>query len=95
MESYPTEYKALSFNQQINKSSELLSFASYINEEKILCVGGQINPANLSKESKNQMIVSKSHHLSSLIIMDTHQHNFHIGREQTLCLLRNIYWILS
>ena len=95
MESYPTEYKALSFNQQINKSSELLSFASYINEEKILCVGGQINPANLPKESKNQMIVSKSHHLSSLIIMDTHQHNFHIGREQTLCLLRNIYWILS
>ena len=27
--------------------------------------------------------------------MDTHQHNFHIGREQTLCLLQNIYWIPS
>ena len=69
MESYLTEYKALSFNQQINKNSKLLSFAPYINEEKILCVSGQINAANLPKESKNQMIVSKSQHLSSLIIM--------------------------
>ena len=93
MESYPTEYKALSFNQQITKNRKLLSFAPYTNAKKILCVGGRINAANLPKESKNQMILSKSHHLSSLIIMDTHQHSFHIDREQTLCLLRNTYWI--
>ena len=48
---------------------------------------GRINAANLPKESKNQVIVSKSHHLSSLIVKDTHQYNFHIGSEQTLCLL--------
>ena len=53
------------------------------------------NQCSKPTENKNQMIVSKSHHLSSLIIMDTHQHNFHIGREQTLYLLRNIYWIPS
>ena len=58
-------------------------------------INGRINAANLPKESKNQMILSKSHHLSSLIIMDTHQHSFHIGREQTLRLLRNTYWIPS
>ena len=95
MESYPTEYKALSFNQKITKNSKLFSFAPYINGKKILCVGGRISAANLPKESKNQMIVSKSHHLSSLIIMDTHQHNFHIGREPTLCLLQNNYWMPS
>ena len=67
----------------------------YINEKKILCVGGRINVGRLPKESKNQMTVSKLHHLSSLIIMDTHRHNFHIGREQTLCIFRNIYWIPS
>ena len=49
MESYPTEYKALSFNQQITKNSKLLSFVPYINEIKILCVGGRINAANLPK----------------------------------------------
>ena len=27
--------------------------------------------------------------------MDTRQHNFHIGTEQTLCLLRTIYWVPS
>ena len=40
---------------------------------------------------KKVKIVSKSHHLSSLIIMDTHQHNFQIDRKQTLCFLRDIY----
>ena len=95
MESYPTEYKALSFNQQITKNRKLLLFAPYTNAKRILCVDGRINAANLPKESKNQMILSKSYHLSSLIIMDTHQHSFHIGREQTLCLLRNTYWIPS
>ena len=40
MKSYSTEYKALSFNQQINKNSKLLPVAPYINVKKILCVGG-------------------------------------------------------
>ena len=52
MESYTTEYKALSFNHQITKNSKVLSFAPYINEKKILCVAGRINAANLPKKVK-------------------------------------------
>ena len=58
MESYPTEYKALSFNQQITKNRKLLSFAPYTNAKKILCVGGRINAANLPKESKNRFKIT-------------------------------------
>ena len=54
----------------MNKNSKLFSLEPYVNEKKILCVVGGINAGNLPKESKNQMIVSESHHLSCLIIMD-------------------------
>ena len=41
------------------------------------------------------MIVSKSHYLARMIITDIYQRNLPTGREQTLCLIRNCYWILS
>ena len=39
------------------------------------------------------MIVSKSHYLARLIIPAIHLHNLHSGRQQTLCLIRNFYWL--
>ena len=52
MESYPTEYKALSFNQQITKNRKLLSFAPYNNAKKILCVNQWSNQC--SKPTKRK-----------------------------------------
>ena len=72
MESYPSKYRALFFDQQINKNSKILSFSPYLTDEKILCVGGRINAGNIPITSKNQMIVSKMHYLSNLKIMDIH-----------------------
>ena len=39
------------------------------------------------------MIIHKNHPLSKLVIKHTHESNFHCGREQTLSILRNKYWI--
>ena len=66
-----------------------------MNNERVLCGGGRLKFANVPHTSKNQMIVSKSHYLAHLIIIDIHQRNLHTGREQTLCLIRNVYWISS
>ena len=51
--------------------------------------------ANTPPTSKNQMIVSKSHYHVHLIITDIGQRNLHTDRKQTLCLIRNFYWIPS
>ena len=48
---------------------------------------------NIPRTSKNQIIVSKSHYLARLIIPDIQLHNLHSGRQQTLCLIRNFYWL--
>ena len=39
------------------------------------------------------MIINKKHPLSKLVIKYIHESNFHRGREQTLTILRNKYWI--
>ena len=95
MESYPFEYSALYSGQKVSKSSKLLPLSPFMNDERVLCVGGRLKFANVPRTSKNQMIVSKSHYLARLIIIDIHQRNLHTGREQTLCLIRNVYWIPS
>ena len=93
MESYPFEYSALYSGQEIGKSSKLLSLSPFMNNERVLCVGGHLKLANIPCTSKNQMIVSKSHYLAHLIITDIHHCNLHTGREQTLSLICNVYWI--
>ena len=39
------------------------------------------------------MIIHKNHPLSKLVIKHIHESNFHCGREQSLAILRNKYWI--
>ena len=95
LESYPFEYSALYSGQQVSKSSKLLPLSAFMNGERVLCVGGLLKFPNISRTRKNQMIVSKLYYLVCLIITDIHQRNLHTGREQTLCLIRNFYWIPS
>ena len=65
-----------------------------MNDEKVLCVGGGLKFVNTPSTCKNQMNILKSHYLCRLIITDIHLRNLHTGREQTLCLIHNFYWIL-
>ena len=62
-------------------------------KKNILRVGGRLKNANAHPDVKHQVILSSHHHLSKLIISDIHFKNAHIGREHTLYLLRNEYWI--
>ena len=51
--------------------------------------------ANVQPDVKHQVILSRHLHLSKLIISHIHYKNVHIGREHTLRLLINKYWILA
>ena len=95
MESYAFEYSALYSGQKVSKSSKLLPLSPFMNNERVLCFGGRLKFANIPPTSKNEMTISKSQCLACLIITDIHQCNLHTGREQTLCLICNFYWIPS
>ena len=76
----------------VSKDSKLLSLHPLL-VDNIIRVGGRNKHANVPFNQKHQMIIHKNHPLSKLVIKHTHESNFHCGREQTLSILRNKYWI--
>lgn len=92
-ETYTDTLSQLLKNNVLNSSNKLLSLSPFINKDSIICVGGRLKHANIPFESKHQIIISKDHPLSSLLITDLHTKNAHVGRDHTLSLLREKYWV--
>ena len=90
-ELYPSEYHALSNGKPVQQSSKIISLNSIFKD--LIKVGGQIHHADVPENAKHQVILAKEHPLSSLVIQNIHKENFHVGREHTLALLRQQYWI--
>jgi len=89
---YPLEYRALNSSKEINLTSPLITL-NPIFQNELIKVGGRINLAKISIESKNQIIVPKNHPIAELLINHIHSLNLHVGREHTLALLRKKYWV--
>ena len=49
----------------------------------------------LSWDEKHSMVLPKRHHVSQLIVRHYHESAAHSGREQTLCELRRMLWIIG
>ena len=58
-------------------------------------VGGRLKHVNVPTNSKNQIILSKDHYLSRLLIKEIHKQNAHVGKKHTLSLLRKHFWIAA
>ena len=61
----------------------------------LIKVGGRIRHANIPEQSKHQVILSKDHPLTEIIMRNIHEDNNHIGREHTLAVSRKAYWVPS
>ena len=69
------------------------SLGLFYDENKILHCKGRISNANLPYVTKFPAILPKDHHLTSLIIHQSHERVMHNGVKETLCSLRQKYWI--
>ena len=67
-ESFPTEYCPLINNQEVKKSSPLLSLRLFILDGLIRVVG-RIAKSHLPFKNKHQIVVAKDHPLSKLLII--------------------------
>ena len=94
LESFPTEYRHLINNQEVKKTSWLLSLRPFISDG-LIRVQGRIAKIHLLYKSKHQIEVTKYHPPSKLLIIHYHENNCHCGREQTLGLLRETVWIIN
>ena len=79
----------------MNKSSAIVKLEPFMNSSGILCIGGRLQHAPLSDQSKHQIILPRKHHVSKLIVRQYHEVHGHCGREYIFSQIRQKFWILG
>ena len=86
-ECFPEDIKEVSQNKEVKISSRLGSLRPVF-EDGVLWVGGRFQKAVV-------LILPKHHHVSQLIVRHYHKFAAHSGRQQTLCELQRMFWIIG
>lgn len=93
---FAREFKDLSQQKVVSRSSQLAKLDVFLDEDKLIRVGGRIRGSGLSDEVKHPLILPSDHELSWLIIQHFHELTHHQGRGMTCSEVRsNGFWILS
>ena len=93
-ESFLEEILSLEKSKSVGKSSKLLSFTPYLDEDKIIRVGGRLDRAKLPYEVKHPIILPQKHRLTELIIEYYHRLEIHGGVDHVLASIRQKFWII-
>ncbi|XP_076302295.1 uncharacterized protein LOC143220560 [Lasioglossum baleicum] len=80
---------------RVNPKSKLLPLSPFQNEQGIIRVGGRLNRSNITYDRKHQIIIPKTHHITTLIIQQYHKRNIYAGVLSTLHSIRQKNWPLD
>ncbi|GFR08859.1 integrase catalytic domain-containing protein [Trichonephila clavata] len=92
---FKTEIWCIESGQQLPDSIDLLTLSPFLDERKILCVGGRLRHSNLPAEQKHPMLIPNNHPICDLIIKHYHVSYLHTGTEATLANIRTKFWIVN
>ncbi|GFQ82942.1 integrase catalytic domain-containing protein [Trichonephila clavata] len=92
---FTTEIWCIERGQQLPDSINLLTLSPFLDERKILCVGGRLRHSNLPAEQKDPMLIPNNHLICDLIIKHYHFSYLHTGAEATLANIRTKFWIVN
>jgi hypothetical protein len=85
----------LSASRNIKKSSSLYRLEQTILRSGLLVVGGRLKKSSLNDDAKHPAILPKRHHIVKLIVNHFHAASGHSGKEYTLALIRQRFWIIN
>ncbi|XP_076383731.1 uncharacterized protein LOC143260976 [Megalopta genalis] len=74
------------------KGSRILNLNPFLDQDKLLRVGGRLRHAPLSYCQKHPLLLPHRHHITNLIIESEHLRHWHAGTQATLNAVRQIYW---
>ncbi|GFR19825.1 integrase catalytic domain-containing protein, partial [Trichonephila clavata] len=92
---FTKEIRVIERGQQLPDSSNLLTLFPFLDERKILCVGGRLRHSNLLAEQKHPMLIPNNHLICDLIIKHYHVSYLHTGTEATLANIRTKFCIVN
>ncbi|KAL0870961.1 hypothetical protein ABMA27_004784 [Loxostege sticticalis] len=91
-EMFHEELKLLSESKQVNKRSNLLPLNPFIDSDGIIRVGGRLKNSLFDFNKKHPIILSAKHRFTKLLMSYEHNRLFHVGPQQLLSSIREVYW---
>lgn len=82
-------------NSRNVKSTKLATLNPIIDESGLLRVGGRLQRANIPLSQRHPILLPSHHHVTDLIIRETHEKNYHAGIQSTLYTIRHRFWLLD
>ncbi|XP_034946420.1 uncharacterized protein [Chelonus insularis] len=89
------EIRTLSNNQHLPPNHSFNRLTAYVDSEGVLRVGGRLQHAQLSHDSKHQSILPRHSPFTTLVIRHYHLTTLHGGTQLTLTTIRQRYWIIG
>ena len=93
-QSFPEEYEDLSNGREVSRRSKIVKLCP-IMTEGIVRVGGRLQNANMTSETKHPIILPDDGRLTEMIVQEAHEKTGHSGRQMVLANVRKRFWILK
>ncbi|XP_058448627.1 uncharacterized protein LOC131428598 [Malaya genurostris] len=94
-DSFPAEWKSLQETQTVASNSRLRWFHPIIGTDNVIRIGGRLDRATVSFDSKHQILLPGSHQFSKLLICCYHQRLLHAAVQLLTNTIRLRFWILG
>ncbi|XP_068225182.1 uncharacterized protein [Palaemon carinicauda] len=95
-EVFGDEVKTLSRELSVGKSSQIYKLDPFLDsEDGLLGVGGRIRRSDIPQSAKHPILLTKKHHMTTLLIRHEHELLAHSGRNHFLSNRRQKYWIIN
>lgn len=86
---YKEEFEKLKAEEVLSSNSRLLKLNPYYDtDDQVLRVGGRLRFADLSKQSKHQIILPHGHPEVAKMVQDVHNNMLHASPESVLSTLK-------
>lgn len=92
---FQREFHDLTTKNAVSKDSKLRSLNPYLDDTGLIRVGGRIHYSKVNQNQKHPIVLPQHHHVTSLIIKETHESRLHCGAQALLCYVRLKYWPLG
>ncbi|KAJ0169568.1 hypothetical protein K1T71_014753 [Dendrolimus kikuchii] len=90
---FHAESLALKNNTPLNKRSQLYKLNIFMDNNKLLRVGGRLRHSQLPEDAKHPVVIPHDSKLAKLVVADAHERTFHGGQQLVLNFIRSRYWI--
>ncbi|XP_043068883.1 uncharacterized protein [Drosophila bipectinata] len=92
---FKDDIKHLKRQRETLKGSSINSLSPFLDQNGILRVGGRLEAANISFDSKHPILLPYNDSVGKMILVQIHKDNMHCGPQALLTASRQQFWILK